>query len=109
MATETPRQLQYRKECRAKYLATIRHSHWKRMYGIAPWQCHVTLETQEGRCAICKSDLPDVTGRQEFFSIDHNHTTGKFRGLLCVLCNSGVGAFKDSPALLAQAGVYLGN
>lgn len=101
--------VKYQKEHRAQTLAIQRHHHWKDNYGIAPWQYHVTLEMQGGRCAICKTDLPDLTGRQEFFSIDHNHTTGSFRGLLCVLCNTGVGAFKDSPALLKQAGVYLGN
>mgnify|MGYP001576209901 CR=1 FL=1 len=39
--------------------------------------------------------------------IDHNHTTGAVRGLLCTQCNVGVGMLKDSPAVLRAAANYL--
>ena len=39
--------------------------------------------------------------------IDHDHNTGKVRGLLCISCNTGVGLFKDSPVILTGAVRYL--
>jgi len=58
------------------------------------------LENQK-TCAICHS------APRARLHIDHNHKTGKYRGLLCDNCNLGLGHFKDSPALLAKAIEYL--
>ena len=67
------------------------------------------LATQEGRCAICLQ--PDSgrmrNGRPMDFHVDHNHTTGKVRALLCHHCNTALGGFRDSPALLRAAATYL--
>lgn len=52
-------------------------------------------------CAICRG------APRARLHIDHNHGTGKYRGLLCDNCNIGLGHFKDSPALLAKAIEYL--
>lgn len=52
-------------------------------------------------CAICSK--PSRTR----LHIDHNHKTGKYRGLLCSPCNIGLGHFKDSPSLLRKAIEYL--
>lgn len=54
-------------------------------------------------CAIC-SGPPRGRGRYHF---DHDHQTGKFRGLLCTNCNTALGQFKDNPTLLARAIGYL--
>ena len=64
----------------------------------------VMYETQKGQCAICGSDQ---NGNRKNFCIDHEHETGKVRGLLCHNCNVSVGLMKDSPALLRQAAEYL--
>jgi hypothetical protein len=56
---------------------------------------------QCGRCAICK--------KSESLVIDHDHSTGKVRGLLCRKCNIGLGMFIDSQKLLCAAGKYLQN
>lgn len=59
------------------------------------------LAAQGGRCAICCS----ATSKQ--LSIDHDHVTGKVRGLLCMACNTGLGQFKDNDDLLCAAINYL--
>jgi CRISPR/Cas system-associated protein Cas10 (large subunit of type III CRISPR-Cas system) len=63
------------------------------------------LAEQNHRCKICGEQL--IKGRQ--CHLDHNHRTGKVRGILCRTCNLGVGMFKDSPGLLKKAIIYLGN
>lgn len=83
--------------------------HWmgyslKRRYGITVQQYGEILDRQGGRCAICGADAC-CTGRN--FSVDHCHVTGKVRGLLCSLCNKGIGSLRDSPNLLARAIQYL--
>ena len=60
---------------------------------------------QNGTCAICGS--PDSGGVGPHFSVDHCHTTGKIRGLLCRSCNVGIGNFQDNPETMAAAIEYL--
>lgn len=55
-----------------------------------------------GRCFICGIDK-----ERRRFCIDHNHTTGKVRGLLCDNCNKGLGCFNDNSETLKQAIEYL--
>lgn len=57
--------------------------------------------SQGGVCAIC--ECPD----KKRLSVDHDHQTGKIRGLLCANCNLALGNFKDDPDRLAKAIVYL--
>ena len=60
---------------------------------------------QNGCCAICKGEEPsDFKGR---LSIDHDHSSGKIRGLLCMKCNSGLGMFNDDEDILLNAIKYL--
>jgi hypothetical protein len=61
------------------------------------------LSKQCGACAICKRPSPD--GRR--LHIDHDHSTGLVRGLLCHDCNRGLGIFKDSHVILKAAVKYL--
>lgn len=62
---------------------------------------HKAVEKQQGSCAICKLKVATLC-------VDHDHLTGKFRGLLCPLCNRGLGSFKDSVIFLKTAVDYLG-
>lgn len=66
-------------------------------------------ERQQAKCAICGGTDPGSThGRKRrYFSVDHCHTTGKVRGLLCDKCNLGLGAFADKPERLYSAAQYL--
>ena len=60
------------------------------------------LLSQNGRCAICSAQ-PD----RKKLSGDHDHVTGRRRGLLCDRCNLGLGKFDDRPDLLLAAATYL--
>lgn len=64
------------------------------------------LNYQNKCCAICKKTIGEV-GKKLF--IDHCHTTGKIRGLLCHNCNIGVGGFKDDIGILKSAIEYIEN
>lgn len=57
---------------------------------------------QEKRCKICKEDI-----EAEKSAIDHNHTTGEVRGILCTTCNRALGLFRDSPLVIENALDYL--
>jgi hypothetical protein len=70
-------------------------------YGLNYSSYEDMLSRQEGMCAICTSlEGPKLT-------VDHNHKTGKIRGLLCDNCNKGLGMFRDNPSALASAITYL--
>ncbi len=81
----------------------------KNMYGITLAQYEAMLETQKHVCAICGQPETRVRGKRGLtrLAVDHDHVTGKVRGLLCAKCNAGIGHFNDSCLLLAKAIVYL--
>lgn len=72
------------------------------MFGIGIAEYEQMLHEQNGKCAICGQE-------DEHFNlaVDHCHSKGQVRGLLCSQCNRGLGLFKDSPDLLAKAAEYL--
>lgn len=82
-----------------------RRSELMMKYGITPEEYAETLESQRGGCAICGSTEPKHRG--PFFVVDHCHTTGKVRGLLCSPCNTALGLLGDDPKLLRSALRYL--
>ena len=63
------------------------------------------FKEQNGVCAICGS--PEVSDRNSNLCVDHDHETGKIRGLLCNKCNRGLGYFLDNPKILKNALKYL--
>lgn len=66
------------------------------------------VEEQEGKCAICF--VPLYFGKEYKNSracADHNHETGKARGVLCDRCNSGIGHLKDDLNIVKSAAAYL--
>jgi hypothetical protein len=62
---------------------------------------------QAGLCGICMDEISLIPGSKNFRDVDHDHQTGKVRGLLCHQCNIGLGGFKDSPLRLRYAIHYL--
>lgn len=78
-------------------------------YGITEADYYAMLRAQDYRCPICGTTEPGGQGRNRSsgWHIDHDHKTGKVRGLLCHNCNIGLGNFKDSTTALAAAIEYL--
>lgn len=86
-----------------KCIGCTRSDALRRGYGIVLDQYAEMLTSQNGVCAICGGVNRD--GRKLF--VDHDHGTGKVRGLLCNLCNRGIGNLRDSVDLLEAAIRYL--
>lgn len=75
-------------------------------YGLTVDLYDAMLVEQGGRCAICPATTPG--GRHgKHFHVDHDHTTGKVRGLLCNACNTVLGAAADRVDTLQNAISYL--
>lgn len=91
---------------RNKNPIAIKNDQLLRNYGIGLDEYYSMLKAQGGGCAICGATVPE-SKRVKFFHVDHNHNTGKVRGLLCSRCNKGLGAFRDAAALLSVAISYL--
>jgi len=97
------RSQKYRKENPARVAKTDRKGRLKRLYNISLEDYDQILESQEGRCAICRRKP-----RKYLLAVDHDHKTGVVRGLLCKMCNHrGLGAFKDSYEVVQRAADYL--
>lgn len=71
-----------------------------RTYNISLVDYKTLVDNQNNTCFICKENHNKLV-------VDHCHTTGKVRKLLCVHCNFGLGHFRDNPELLRQAAKYL--
>jgi hypothetical protein len=76
---------------------------WK--YGLTNEQWLSLFEKQGNCCAICKTKTPN----RNQWCTDHDHSTGKVRGILCHHCNRALGLFQDSLSHLASATAYLQN
>lgn len=116
-ATLKDRPRQYHKSCRAceaNMLASrpIDHDsqsrreqgrlkHLRKNYGIYPEEVDILLKQQNHQCAICGASPAKRLG------VDHCHTTGAIRGLLCDPCNQGLAGFRDNPDRLQAAIAYL--
>ena len=108
------RGLQYNcKSCRREYSASTHQKQYHRnqglkySYGISAEEYGSMLKIQGGRCKICGCEKNTRVDREMALAVDHDHKTGKVRGLLCDKCNRGLGFFRDNPALLLQAISYL--
>jgi hypothetical protein len=80
-----------------------RHIWLKHAYGITLGQFNFILESQKGSCAIC----PRLHTNDRPLFVDHDHKTGKVRGLLCTGCNTAIGMLKDNPEYCLKASRYL--
>lgn len=88
-----------KREFRLKYALVER--------GITFEEYQTLVETQGGKCAICGRAPGEANKREWRLSIDHDHKTGKVRGLLCAICNPMIGLASDDPEILQKAVDYL--
>lgn len=77
----------------------------KTRYNLSLAELNSMFVNQNGVCKICGTSL-DLTSTRGF-AVDHSHTTGQVRGLLCMTCNGGIGLLKDSVEILENAILYL--
>lgn len=73
-------------------------------YGLDPHAFNEMLVEQEFRCDICQDELEIIKWK---YAIDHNHSTGEVRGILCKHCNTTLGFARDNPQILDAAAAYL--
>lgn len=100
MAAERLRQ--WKVENRKRHLLHRRTSRF-RIYGLNEAKFDALLAAQNNKCPGCETAL--LADRST--NIDHDHETGKVRGLLCVRCNVALGLVRDSTETLLRLGVYL--
>lgn len=101
----TPRCASCRRKSRAaesKDVARARFLRWK--YGITAADYDAMLERQGGSCAVCDGQQDHPT--RQWFDVDHCHTTGHVRGLLCSSCNTALGLLREDPARIGKLAVY---
>lgn len=83
-----------------------RAAQMKYRYGVIYDDYLIMLEEQDQSCAICYTVF-DPSSRGTSACVDHCHSTGKVRGILCGTCNTGIGLLKDNPDILKSAAEYL--
>src|SRR5947207_5846614 len=82
----------YRKRCgHPDHKSKVRARHLWRRYGLTLDDFETLWRNQEGRCALCHRPLR--RGRRQT-CVDHDHDTGRVRGLLCILCNQSLGFYE---------------
>lgn len=100
----TPEKREYMRQWRANNKAKTASYHREYRFGVTQEQYDAMLSAQDFKCAICRTDDP---GQNRGWRVDHCHTTGTVRGLLCNGCNVGLGHFKDDTTALQAAIEYL--
>lgn len=85
--------------CRVCRAVRNRESYFKRKYGISMTERDAMLAEQFGICCICLAASAE--------HVDHDHETGRVRGVLCFSCNAALGQFKDQPGVIRRAAAYV--
>lgn len=93
---------------RDAHIAASRRYHLKTKFGLSLDDFDQKLREQGGLCAVCRQ--PETTirrGERKSLDVDHNHTTGKVRGLLCSACNTALGLLREDPLRIRALAVYI--
>jgi hypothetical protein len=93
----------WKRRCGDCYRHYMKFAQVKLKYGMGEAEWMALYEKQHGGCAICGSEGYPPNG----LVVDHDHATGRIRGLLCDGCNTGIAKLKESPELLRSAASYL--
>lgn len=98
----------YMKAHREAFPEFWKNSHLQRSFGIGLAEYSQMVSDRNNKCDICgQQETQTRGGKVKALAVDHDHTTGAVRGLLCCDCNQAIGKFKDSPDLLRSAIAYL--
>ena len=91
-----------------KVIQYRRNAAFKRRYGITLEQYEQMVKDQNNQCLICERQ-PDGYGapQSRVLSVDHCHTSGKIRGLLCHRCNTALGALREDTDIIKKALAYI--
>jgi hypothetical protein len=103
-------QKQYQANCPEEARRRRKDRTLQREYDITLNEYEILWNIQGGNCAICKKPETEVNqriGKPKQLSVDHDHKTGKIRGLLCKRCNQGLGLFQENSGFLLNAYSYL--
>ena len=102
------------KDCYKQYPRELKRSEGytrnydlQRSYSITTAGYNELLESQGGKCKICGVPQNTLTGHKKNLCVDHDHNTGKIRGIICDKCNRGIGLLNDSEETLRAALSYL--
>lgn len=93
-----------KKELSKDYRSTKKDQDLKKSYGISLHEYSEMLVEQDYSCKICQTHQDSL---KRALCVDHNHDTGKIRGLLCDTCNRSLGLLKDNIEVLKRAVDYL--
>lgn len=96
--------------CKSLPYEVRRAKHLKEKYNMTLQDYSKLSEEQKGKCKICNKEettIHNILRTIKPLTVDHCHTTGKVRGLLCDSCNRALGYFKDNPIALRKAADYL--
>lgn len=101
----------YLKDWYSKNYDKVRESVYRRKYGISYSDALAIWQAQNKLCAICKIRLDFENGvrGKDGVNIDHDHKTGRIRGILCAHCNNMLGCAKDNIDTLRSGITYLEN
>lgn len=106
----------YCKECHNYKMRSVDRTEYnrkfdlKKSYGITIEEYNKMFIFQNGCCAICNIHITEInSGRKKHLCVDHDHITGKIRGLLCDKCNRGIGLLQDNEEILLKAYYYIHN
>jgi len=107
--TDPVKSKKYYEDNKEKILSRLRDRHLELTYGLTNEEYQQMLLEQDSRCAICYTHEFSKTrnGSIKNLSVDHCHTTGKIRKLLCSKCNSLLGMANESKETLYAAIKYL--
>jgi len=98
----------YQKAYREKNREALVAKDRQRKFGITHQEYAKLYQSQGGVCAICSQpETATRLGKVKSLAVDHDHKTGRVRGLLCSDCNTGIGKLKDDPKVLQSAIQYL--
>jgi hypothetical protein len=101
-----------KKKDREKYYSNLgrrtRHENnrLKRMYGLSLEELEAKIVNQDNKCAICGEELVRSKNKT---CLDHDHVTGKARGVICFKCNITIGFIEKTPELVKPILTYLDN